>query len=947
MSSLRSKLLRISTTLAILLAIVVLPLYSAKVFQKTDYTDFSVYHLAATRMKAGDWERIYTREDGASPFRYAPATLPLFRPFAEASATPARMIWFYLQFAWFGLGFLLIHRSLRAMKTPDAGAITALSALFILRFILDCFTIGQISSFLFLGFCGGLLGWVLGRPWLAGSSLFPPALFKIGPGFLYFLFFSARRRRLARAWSAAAGLFIGLSALVGLWIASLGGPWLGLWKNWLGIVAADSEYYDASHYGSQSLKSALLRLARSGLISDATALSVFGAGAVLGCAGLIALWLFRRPRSLRGRGLFFALGLFPYLWFMPETFKYSLTALAIPVALLLSAAAPTRLNQTALAFGFLSLSLPGKDIVGDGIFFFLQRSSFPFLATLLLGLAVLQEALRASVPSRLGRNLREILLPEPIGPWPLPAETQALASPGPLGLSLLAPLPMDRGARVAPRELERFLKDHLSKLSGTIGYDFEILLLPYGDRVSGEHPLFIQAQATSQEMSQIRFVPETAPGRIEALRNGFLHARGKRIGFANLEQPCDPEFYLRAMALMEATGDSTKDSTRRAQAPDLVRADRRDARTRFRVPVRLLSLVYGRHRMGLAFNRVVRFFLPIQARDTHSGTLLMSSRLARRVFALHSSAGFLFDLEISLIARGHSATEASLPVTLWLSEEKGFLRMLKETVSILVGLPLLAASDKRGRYRELPRNPVWITADDWGMSPGVNRGILALARLGIVRRVSAMADSRYLRDSLPELLSLPGIQIGLHFDLTSKGRSPGSVLLEWLLVFSGSKRGILRRKARDEFSRQLGLLRRAGVAPAYLDGHHHIHLVPGILDSIADLAREAGIRQVRLPEDPRLWLSTKFPLLLLCQAARGAIARGGFSSLRCFYPSSIHFRDPGLLAWSLSSRPGQEVIVHPAAVDDIAELGIADSYTSGRVLEYRALRMLATESELA
>ena len=53
--------------LALALAVVVVPLYALKVYEKTDYTDFSVYHLAATRMAQGQWDKIYNLNDGAAP----------------------------------------------------------------------------------------------------------------------------------------------------------------------------------------------------------------------------------------------------------------------------------------------------------------------------------------------------------------------------------------------------------------------------------------------------------------------------------------------------------------------------------------------------------------------------------------------------------------------------------------------------------------------------------------------------------------------------------------------------------------------------------------------------------------------------------------------------------------------------------------------------------------
>ena len=66
--------------MSFLLALITLPLYALKVAEKTDYTDFSVYYRAALRMKLGNWNQIYSLQDGASPFRYSPIFLPFFGP---------------------------------------------------------------------------------------------------------------------------------------------------------------------------------------------------------------------------------------------------------------------------------------------------------------------------------------------------------------------------------------------------------------------------------------------------------------------------------------------------------------------------------------------------------------------------------------------------------------------------------------------------------------------------------------------------------------------------------------------------------------------------------------------------------------------------------------------------------------------------------------------------
>jgi predicted glycoside hydrolase/deacetylase ChbG (UPF0249 family) len=923
------KLQKAVIALAWIAAAIILPLYAYKVWLKTDYTDFEVYYRSAVRAAQGNWEEVYSLKDGASPFRYAPPTIPFFRPFAELSLAAAKLVWYFLQYLWFGLGFYFIYRALQRMSRPRSLASfpTAFAMLFILRFCLDCFTIGQVSSLLFLSFCASFYYWVSWQSGRASTALLIPTLVKIGPGFLYPLFLHGRPKAKLRAILAPLATLTATLALTTLWI----GPWdrvKMLWSHWALMVTADSQYYDASHYGSQSIKSALLRMVNWHWLTPALAMEIYAALAILICGSVLLFWLLRFPRGSMGRASAFALGIFPYLWVMPETFKYSLTVLAIPVALLVSDQIQTpakhrsRFALFALIFGALTLSLAGKDLTGSFLFFGSQKASIPLLATFFLGIATAQLAFRHSRSSWFAREIQSLARSRKVLPW----ETEQKEAD--LAFSLLAPIPMQSATSLNAEAVVSFIREARIVLN-QISPDFEILIQPYGDRLSEQNPAWVELRKLEKEFPQIKLLElqnpaEHFPTRNAALRESFAISRGRIILTAQLEQPCDPEFYQRALREIRL-GSS------------LVRGNRRHAESRFRIPVRLLPIVYQRHRLGLRFNTIVRALLPIDTTDTHSGTLVMLRSFALQAFTLQSSLGFLFDLELALVAKTHSQTVMDLPVTLILAEEKSRRRMGFEALSILWGLPKLARRYRAGFYEPLKLTQAF-TADDWGLTPEVNQGILELARAGVIRRVSIMARSAHITDGLNELLQVPGIELGLHFDLTYGICSPGHVLAQWISPFTDKH--ALRKHARAEFKAQISKLRSLRIPIHYLDGHHHIHLSPGLLDSISDLIQEEGISCVRCPYDPSLWLSPKAVLNLLSLWAAKRLRALGFSSLPCFYPQNSHFLDPGKFRAALIRNPGSEIIVHPARSNDLTRLSIPDPYTDGRVLEYRVLKML-------
>jgi predicted glycoside hydrolase/deacetylase ChbG (UPF0249 family) len=503
--------------------------------------------------------------------------------------------------------------------------------------------------------------------------------------------------------------------------------------------------------------------------------------------------------------------------------------------------------------------------------------------------------------------------------WPeLPTVDPAIT------VSLLVTVRLPRTAEA----VQHVLAPTLALLHARCGNAFEVIVSPFGEGdIDGDLGSEIR-KLTPLRMNEARGL---------ALRRAFLAARGRTFITLHPKQPCDPSFFIRALDEL-------------ARGADLVRANRRLADTRFRIPVSVLPIVHRRHRLGIAFNRVIRMLMPIDTSDTHAGNMAMSRRMATAVFALQRVSGFLFDVELSLIAHTHSYRQTDLPERLYIPEEKSVRRVTREMWSIIRGVPSMWMSYIRGRY-DLPPRPAAITADDWGISPAVNRGIADLVAQGVIRRVSMLADGAHLAVHLDELLALERsgmVQLGLHFNLThgADAPSPQQFLKRWLAARGAAKRTLVER-VRSELTSQLATLRAAGATPVYLDGHHHIHLTPGLLRAIAPVLRDEQIREVRIPYDPALWRGRKAVLNVLALLSRPAAFRFGFRQRSCFYPQAADFADPGRFRARLADEPEAEVIVHPAVADDFARYGVDDPYSAGRRDEYDALRLLGVAMHAA
>jgi len=168
-------------------------------------------------------------------------------------------------------------------------------------------------------------------------------------------------------------------------------------------------------------------------------------------------------------------------------------------------------------------------------------------------------------------------------------------------------------------------------------------------------------------------------------------------------------------------------------------------------------------------------------------------------------------------------------------------------------------SDTAGfRFREgVPkvRKRLVVNADDFGFTPDVNRGIIDAHRRGILTATTLMANGSAFDDAVRLARETPTLDIGCHL-----------VLISGSSLFSGKRypqtvaqllAALAQREIRpyEELAAQVRRIVDAGIRPTHLDTHKHAHLAPPVLDAVARLGEEFGIRWVRQPFD--------FPLLAL------------------------------------------------------------------------------------
>jgi hopanoid biosynthesis associated protein HpnK len=256
-----------------------------------------------------------------------------------------------------------------------------------------------------------------------------------------------------------------------------------------------------------------------------------------------------------------------------------------------------------------------------------------------------------------------------------------------------------------------------------------------------------------------------------------------------------------------------------------------------------------------------------------------------------------------------------------------------------------------------------LNADDFGLSPGINRGIIEAYREGGLTSASLMVSGQAFEEAVALAIENPDLSLGVHLTLVEgipvlppaqipslvirNGRFVGSLaafLKRWL---SGQ---IRLQEVQHELEAQVEKALNCGIQVDKLDSHMHVHLLPGIFQTVLSVAKQYRIKAIRLPKERvrsqsgnnqiqsvwrRLILTSLSALQSRPIARAGLIYPDHFSGIA----ESGHVTEDDLLQILRQLQPGvTEVMVHPGYHD-----GILDEWPeSRRYARERELRALTS-----
>jgi len=162
---------------------------------------------------------------------------------------------------------------------------------------------------------------------------------------------------------------------------------------------------------------------------------------------------------------------------------------------------------------------------------------------------------------------------------------------------------------------------------------------------------------------------------------------------------------------------------------------------------------------------------------------------------------------------------------------------------------------------QVPRNLI-VNADDLGWTAGVNRGVAEAHRNGIVTSASLLANGGAFDDAVDLARKTRGLGVGVHLNLSDGPPAAAAEAVPSLVNDSGqleggpdglllkiATRGLSMREVETEWEAQISKVRAAGVEPTHLDGHKHVHMLPGLFEIALRLAKRHGIGAIRVSHE--------------------------------------------------------------------------------------------------
>ncbi len=242
-----------------------------------------------------------------------------------------------------------------------------------------------------------------------------------------------------------------------------------------------------------------------------------------------------------------------------------------------------------------------------------------------------------------------------------------------------------------------------------------------------------------------------------------------------------------------------------------------------------------------------------------------------------------------------------------------------------------------------------LCADDYALHPLVDEAVQRLALQGRLSATSCMTTAPRWRQAAPALAGLhPRLSLGLHFNLTEGHGEHAGAGIGAVIAQAYTDR-LDRAALRDAWKQQLDAFEDAlGRAPDFIDGHQHVHQLPGVRAALMqELHERYSAKAARLPwvrstaPAGQLWRDPKAATIALLGGwtatrrlrRQGVPVNHGFGGVYGFDAPTPEGYGRHMAHWLAQLAPGSLMMCHPATAPVEG-----DAIGTQRAVEYAYLR---------
>lgn len=220
-----------------------------------------------------------------------------------------------------------------------------------------------------------------------------------------------------------------------------------------------------------------------------------------------------------------------------------------------------------------------------------------------------------------------------------------------------------------------------------------------------------------------------------------------------------------------------------------------------------------------------------------------------------------------------------------------------------------------------------VNADDFGLTRGVNEGIIDAHLNGIVTRTTLIMNGHAVEEAVELAKNYPSLKVGIHLTCTFGHPLNEKVVAELTdengkFKFTSIESPLTKNEIRqilEEWHTQIETFKKTGLDLDHIDSHHHVHGWTDLKETVLELSGRYKV-PIRYADSLKDYSETLLTEHLWLN----------------FYKDGVNSN----LIEEIHKLPYQsvEVMTHPAIVDE--ELKLISGYTSFREKETELLKLL-------